>query len=74
VLRDTIYLKEGKPCPLNKFLLDDDCVYVLKRCYFNYSKDELIQDEEVMVNFFGSAEKGKEILINVSNAEWDSME
>ena len=74
VLRDINYLQEGKPSPLNKFLLDDDCAYVLKRCYCNYSKDELIQDEEVMTNFFGSAKKGKEILTNMSGAEWDSME
>ena len=60
--------------PLNKYLLDDDCVYILKRCYYESTKEDLLEDDEVMVNFFGSSEKGQEILGTVSQTQWDEME
>lgn len=60
--------------PLNKYLLDDDCVYILKRCYYESTKEDLLEHDEVMVNFFGSSEKGQEILGTVSQTQWDEME
>lgn len=74
VHRHTVYRDADKPVPLNKYLLDDDCTYVLKRCYCNSSKNELMQDDEIMKNFFGSAKKGKEVLGEMSEGEWNNME
>lgn len=60
--------------PLNKYLLDDDCVYILKRCYSSSTKEEILQDEETVANFFGSAEKGQQLLSALSQTQWDAME
>ena len=70
VFRNTNYLSNEK-VPLNKFLLDDDCTFVLGRCYSNNSKEELMEDEDIMTDFFGSPQKGKEILTHITKSEWD---
>lgn len=62
------------PRPLNDYLLNDDCACILKKCYQNNTKTELVDDEEVMENFFGSIEVGKETLQNWTDDEWDTME
>jgi len=74
VPRHIVYRKGDEHFPLNKFLLDDDCVYVLKRCYCNHTKDELMHDHDIMINFFGSNETGKKVLGGMSEGEWNSME
>lgn len=62
------------PAPLNKFLLDEDCVYILKRCYQDNTKNELADDECVMKNFFGSAGIGKRVLGEISDEMWEAMD
>ena len=61
------------PAPLNQYLLDDDCAYVLKRCYDGFTKEELTNDEEIMNNFFGSFEAGKAMLAKISDEVWEHM-
>jgi hypothetical protein len=60
--------------PLNTYLLDDDCVYILKRCYVGVSKEDIINCEEIMMNFFGSVQVGQDALAKVTKEEWDNMD
>ena len=62
------------PKPLNSHLLDEDCVYVLKRCYEGFTKKELAMDEDAMTSFFGSVELGRSVLGTVTDEHWDSLE
>lgn len=36
------------PKPMNHFLLDEDCAKILATLYVDYSKDDLMEDEEIM--------------------------
>jgi len=54
--------------------LDEDCVYILKRCYQDNTKNELADDECVMKNFFGSAGIGKRVLGEISDEMWEAMD
>lgn len=59
--------------PLNHYLLDWDCVVLLRTVYSNEPKEVLAEDEDVMTNFFGSPEIGAKVLKNVSNFKWESI-
>lgn len=59
--------------PLNHFLLDWDCVVLLRTVYSEETKEVLAEDEDVMTNFFGSGEAGAKILKNVSDFKWESI-
>ena len=61
------------PAPLNHYLLDGDCAFVLKRCYEDNTKEELAEDEEIMNNFFGSQAVGKSELAKIGKEVWDHM-
>ena len=62
------------PLALNQYLLDDDCTYVLKRCYQENTKDEITEDEEIMNDFFGSSTVGKAALNKITQEVWDNMD
>lgn len=62
------------PLALNQYLLDDDCTYVLKRCYQENTKDEITEDEEIMKDFFGSSTVGKAALNKITQEVWDNMD
>ena len=60
--------------PLNTYLLDDDCVYILKRCYVGVAKEDITNSDEIMTNFFGSVQVGQNALAKVSKEQWDNMD
>lgn len=43
----------------------------LKKIYFGVSKEEIMQDEETLAEFFGSPKEGRRVLSQVSDAEWE---
>jgi hypothetical protein len=49
--------------PLSHFLLDRDVVEVFKSVYGENEMDVLLQQEDILENFFGSADKGRTVLI-----------
>ena len=59
--------------PLNHYLLDWDCVVLLRNIYSEATKDELMEDEDIMTQFFGSQGCGKDVLNNISQLKWDSI-
>lgn len=65
---------EDNPCALNAYLLDEDCVHLMKHCYKPCTKEDLYNSDDIMINFFGSAEYGKDVLSKVTEEHWTSME
>ncbi len=59
--------------PLNHYLLDYDCVVLLRTVYSDQTKEVLAEDEAIMTNFFGSHEAGARVLKNVSHYKWESI-
>lgn len=59
------------PMPLNYYLLDKDCIMYIKKIYFGTSKEDILQDGEVLVDFFGSEAEGVRVISQVSDAEWN---
>lgn len=59
------------PLPLSHYLLDRDVVMYLKKVYFGCKKDDIIEDIEILTDFFGSASVGKRVLSDISEAEWN---
>ena len=58
---------------LSHFLLDDDVVLLLKPMYSSVEKDDVVADEEIMINFFGSAVLGGKIIGEMTTEQWDDM-
>ena len=59
------------PMPLNYYLLDKDCIMYIKKIYFGTSKEDILQDEELLIEFFGSEVEGKRVISQVSDVEWN---
>ena len=64
-------ISEDPPLSLNNYLLDRDCIVYLKKIYFGVSKDEIMEDEETLSDFFGSPDEGRRILSALTNFEWE---
>jgi len=68
-----------KPKALNHYLLDLDVARVLKSlvCLANdelpLSKDEVLQDEELIGAFFGTSEDGRAYLEDMHEEDWDFL-
>ena len=61
------------PKPLNHYLLNEDVAKVLRLIYEDSSKEELMNDEDIMQNFYGSAEVGSEYLGVVDDETWENL-
>jgi len=76
-----IYIQPGfrdKPQALNHYLLDLDATKVLKSlvCLATEeyaSKNDVLQDEELMDAFFGSSESGRAHLEDMDEDDWDYL-
>lgn len=65
-------VSEEPPLPLNHYLLDSDVVMYLKKIFFGTSKEDILQDEEILNSFFGSVSEGERVLSELSSTEWNS--
>jgi hypothetical protein len=64
------------PKQLNYHLMDKDCVAILNRMYGSENgstKEESMEYGDLLAMFFGSEEKGKEVLQAVDNYTWDML-
>jgi hypothetical protein len=64
----------GEPKPLNYYLMDKDCVAMLKKMYGGdngSTKQDLMEYGDLLTNFFGCEEKGKKVLEAVDDYIWD---
>jgi hypothetical protein len=75
VFREVHYADEPKS--LNYFLMDKDCVAMLKRVYGGddgSTMQDLMEYGDLLTTFFGCEEKGKEVLEAVNDYTWDMLE
>ncbi len=75
VFREVHYADEPKS--LNYYLMGKDCVAMLKRVYGGddgSTKQDLMENGDLLTNFFGCEEKGKEVLEAVDNYTWDMLD
>ena len=61
------------PKPLNYYLRDQDTGKVLRTLYEDYTKGELMEDEDLMTTFFGGLKEGKEILEVFDEDDWEDL-
>ena len=61
------------PRALNHYLLDMDVAKILKSLGGYATKEELIQDEEVLSAFYGTSEYGKFYLEDMEEENWDNL-
>jgi hypothetical protein len=57
--------------------MDKDCVAMLKRMYGGdngSTKQDLMEYVDLLSNFFGCEEKGKDLLEAVDNYTWDMLD
>lgn len=59
--------------PLNHYLLDWDCVVLLRHVYSEASKYDLLNDIDIIEMFFGSKSVGEQVLMNISDFKWNSI-
>ena len=57
--------------PVNYFLLDDDVVTLLRIVYSEASKEDLMSDDDVMTQFFGSPTYGRKCLGSFNELKWE---
>jgi hypothetical protein len=67
----SLFTKDTKP--LNYHFLDVDVVKVLRNCYSVFDKAALMDDDEVMGQFFGSATVGRNILGEIDDDDWEDL-
>ncbi|KAL7549323.1 hypothetical protein ACHAWF_017111 [Thalassiosira exigua] len=72
------YLRDATtnpPQPVNHFFIDSDTVKILKHVYNDHdiTKNDILEDEEVLSEFFGSVEEGQRIIGEVTDEEWRDM-
>ena len=54
--------------------MDKDAVKCLRAIYSDTTKEELMESEEIMIDFFGTQEKGNVILSNMNDEEWVALD
>jgi len=59
--------------PLNFYLIDEDCTRLLRTLYSHFEKDELMEDDDLMISFFGDKNKGRAILGGFDRDEWEDL-
>ena len=60
--------------PLNHFLLNAAATKCLRCIYSDVSKEELMNSPDIMVDFFGTHDKGKMILNTINDEQWVALE
>ena len=56
---------------LSNYMFHKDVITLLKRAYSDCSKSEVAADNSALETFFGSASKGRSILEDTPDEEWD---
>ena len=59
--------------PMNYFLMDNDVVSLVKRTYPSCKRMDVAGDKSAMKSFFGSVAKGKDVVVNVADEEWEEI-
>ena len=83
-MRNTIVLRSlysahyaDEPKPLNYYLMDKDCVAMLKKMYDGddgSTKQDLMEYGDLLTNFFGREEKGKKVLEAMDDNTLDMLD
>ena len=70
VLRNTSSID---PKTLNYYIIDDAAVKSLLCLYHQYSKEEIMEDEEVMATFFDDVANGQSLIAAIDDEDWEDM-
>ena len=63
----------ANPKPLNYYLLDEDVAKIMRMIYEGTAKELLMEDNDILGDFFGSAEKGKHFLAGMADEAWENL-
>jgi hypothetical protein len=63
----------ANPKPLNYYLLNEDVAKVMHLIYEGTAKEILVEDDGILSDFFGSAEKGRLFLTGMTDEAWDNL-
>lgn len=61
------------PKPLNHYLLDLDVAKILRALGGYELKEELMEEEEVLTDFYGTPEFGREFLESLAEEDWENL-
>jgi hypothetical protein len=67
---------QADPKPVRHWLLDRDMLIVMKMLYGWKGKTtvkDLMEDSEILINFFGSEEEGQRFLSLYSEEQWQDL-
>ena len=68
-------LTSSPPKPLNYYLTDGDAVKLLKQMYAEDNKKSTVMEkDDLLVKYFGSAELGREMLQMMSDDDWNMQD
>ena len=59
--------------PVNWYLLDQDAASMLKHVYSGSSKSDLEDDDDIMIDFFGSVEVGRSVMEGITADTWVNL-
>ena len=69
-----IFIPSDESKPLNHFILNAAAIKCLRCIYSEVPKEELMNTPDIMIDFFGTHEKGKIILNAMNDEEWVELE
>lgn len=62
------------PQPVINYIRVRDTLLLLKKLYGTYTKAEIETDEEILIKFFGTTERGHQILAPLTEDQWKHLE
>ena len=65
---------DENPKALNHYIFDDLVLKLFKRSCGDATLEDVLKEEEMLCNFFGTAEHGKGVLKDIVAEEWDAMD
>lgn len=63
----------ANPKHLSHYLLNEDAAKVLRLIYADSSKDDLMADDDIMQDFYGSAKDGSAYLAGLDDETWENF-
>lgn len=58
---------------LSHYLLNEDAAKVLRLIYGDSSKEDLMNDDDIMQDFYGSAKDGNAYLASLDDETWENF-
>ena len=59
--------------PLNHYLLDQDCVLLLRKMHAESDLDDVLKADDTLAYYFGTAEKGRDVLNGFDDDDFEAL-